>query len=101
VIPAQPAADGKARKEHLQILQEMKLICGRERITIGGFATDGDSGCDPLHETQNRWNVDCFEKDPMEMPHKQHYHPISDILHILKRVQHRMLKQPPMVVGLR
>jgi hypothetical protein len=51
-----------------------------------GFATDGDLGYDPLHETQNHWNAECFEKDPMEMPHKQHYHAISDILHILKRV---------------
>jgi hypothetical protein len=47
VIFAQLAADGKARKEQMQILHELKLICGRERITIGGFATDGDSGYDP------------------------------------------------------
>jgi hypothetical protein len=36
----------------------------------------------------------------MEIPHKQQYHLISDILHILKRMQYRMLKQPPMVFGL-
>jgi hypothetical protein len=101
VICVEPAVSGKARKEHMQILQELKLICGLERITIGGFATNGDSGYDPLYEAQDHWNVDCFEKDSMEMPHKQHYHAILDILHILKRVRYRMLKQPPMVVGLR
>jgi hypothetical protein len=37
----------------------------------------------------------------MEMAHKQHYHAISGILHILKCVRYRMLKQPPIVVGLR
>jgi hypothetical protein len=37
----------------------------------------------------------------MEMHPKPPYHVISDILHILKRVRYQMLKQPPMVVGLR
>jgi hypothetical protein len=82
-------------------LQELKLICGREWITIGDFATDGGSGYDPLHETQTRWYVDYFEKDPMEMHHRQYYHAISDILHILKRARYRMLKQLPMVGDLR
>jgi hypothetical protein len=42
VILPQPAADRKAKKEHMHLLQELKLICGREHITIGGFATDGE-----------------------------------------------------------
>jgi hypothetical protein len=67
-------------------LQELKLSGERERITTGGFTTDGDSGYNPLHEAQNRWNIECSEKHPMEIPHKQYYHAISDILHILKYV---------------
>jgi hypothetical protein len=51
---AQPAADGKAREQHAQLLQDLKVICGRKRITIDAFATDGDPGYNPVHETQAR-----------------------------------------------
>jgi hypothetical protein len=51
LVFAQPGPDGKAREQHARLLQELKKICGRERITIGGFATDGDSGYDQWHET--------------------------------------------------
>jgi hypothetical protein len=46
LVFVQPGADGKAREQYARLLQELKEICGRERITIGGFATDGDSGHD-------------------------------------------------------
>jgi hypothetical protein len=49
---AQPAADGKAKEQHAQLLQDLKVTYGRERITIGAFATDGDSEDNPVHETQ-------------------------------------------------
>jgi hypothetical protein len=100
IVYAQPRVDGKAREDHERLLQDLKLLCGKERITIGAFATDGDSGYDPLHERQHAWNLKQFEKDALLMPDKQHYHPISDILHALKRARYRMLKKPPMVVGL-
>jgi hypothetical protein len=51
-----------------------------------------------LHEAQSKWNVEAFERDPMEVPRKRHFHPISDVVHLLKRVRYRMLKSPPMVV---
>jgi hypothetical protein len=100
LVYAQPAADGKARERHAKLLSDLKVICGRERITIGAFATDGDSGYDPLHETQSKWNIDLFEQNPAETPDKRPYHPISDILHLLKRARYRMLKKLAMVVGL-
>jgi hypothetical protein len=97
---AQPAAVGKAREQHAQLLQDLKIICGRERITIGAFATDPDSGYDPVHETQARWNLELFKKNESEIPSKQHYRAIFGLLHLLKRTRYRALKNPPMVVGL-
>jgi hypothetical protein len=38
-------------EQHAQLLQDLQVICRRERITIGAFATDGDSEYDPVHET--------------------------------------------------
>jgi hypothetical protein len=35
-----------------------KRVCGKERITISGFATDGDSGYGSLHENQLRLSLD-------------------------------------------
>jgi hypothetical protein len=93
-------ADGKASEQHAKLLADLKFICGRERITIGAFATDGDSGYDPLHETQSELNTPLFEQKPAEIPEKRHYHPISDIFHLLKRARYRMLKKLAMVVGL-
>jgi hypothetical protein len=100
LIFSPPAADGKAREQHGQPLQELKVVCGRECITIGAFATDGDSGYDEVHEMQARWNLKLFITNPVEMPSKRHYRELSDLLHILKRIRYRMLKEPPMVVGL-
>jgi hypothetical protein len=100
IVYAHPAADGKAREDHVRLLQDLKVVCGKERITIGAFAPDGDSGYDPLHEDQFALNIKSFENNPTVMPEKQHYHPISDILHALKRARYRMLKNPPMAVGL-
>jgi hypothetical protein len=68
----------------VQLLQDLKVVCGRERITIGTFATDGDSGYDPVHEIQARWNLELFKKNQSEMPSKQHYSAISDLLHLLE-----------------
>jgi hypothetical protein len=41
-----------------------------------------------------------FKKNELEMPSKQHYRAISDLLHLLKRTHCRALKNLPMVVGL-
>jgi hypothetical protein len=82
---AQPAVDGKEREQHAQLFQYLRVICGRELITIGVFATNGDSGYDPVHETQARWNLVLFKKNELEMSSKQRYRVISDLLHFLKR----------------
>jgi hypothetical protein len=44
--------------------------------------------------------MQLFEEKPWEIPSKRHYHPISDILHLLKRARYRMLKKPHMIIGL-
>jgi hypothetical protein len=49
---------------------------------------------------QARWNLELFITNPVEMPSKWHYRALSNLLHILKRARYRMLKEPPMVVGL-
>jgi hypothetical protein len=100
LVFAQPAADGKAREQHSQLLQALKVVCERERITIGALATDGDSGYDEVHEMQARWNLELFITNPVEMLSKWHYRALSDHLHILKRVWYRILKEPSMVAGL-
>jgi hypothetical protein len=95
----QPATDGKARKQHTQLLQDLKVICGRERITIGVFAADGDSGHDQGYEIQDRSNLELLKKNESEMLSMQHYRAISDQLHLLKRGLSGA-EEPPMAVGL-
>jgi hypothetical protein len=68
-------------------------------MTIGAFATDRDSGYDEVHKMQARWSLELFITNPVEVPSKWHNRAISDLLHILKRARYRMLKEPPMVVG--
>jgi hypothetical protein len=84
---AQPATDGKAKEQHAQPLQDLKVVCGRERITIGAFVTDGDSGYAPVHETQARWNLELFKKHGSEMYRKQHNRALSDCCIFLKRAR--------------
>jgi hypothetical protein len=100
LVFTQPATERKAREQHAQPLQELKIVCGRQHITIGLFATDGDSGYDELHEMQARWNLESFITNPAEKPSKRHHRALSDLLHIVKHVQYHMLKKPPIVVGL-
>jgi hypothetical protein len=100
LVFAEPTVDGKARPQQVEVLKSLKTICGKGRMTIGGFAIDGDSGYDHLHEEQLRLNLEIFRKKPWEIPLRQRYHPISDVLHLLKRARYRMLKRPSMVVGL-
>jgi hypothetical protein len=99
VIYAQPARDGKARDAQTEALRQLKELIGRRRITIGGFATDGDPGYNELHKAQSERNMQTFVRFS-DVPRARHYHPISDILHILKRARYRMVKKVPMVVGL-
>jgi hypothetical protein len=100
LVFAQPLKNGKARVEQVEMLHRLKRVCGRERITIGGFATDGDSGYDSLHENQLHLNLVFCVKNPLEMPHKRGRQSISDVLHLLKRAPYRMLKNPPMAIVL-
>jgi hypothetical protein len=100
LVYAQAAADGKAREAHARLLSDLKVVCGKERFAIGAFGADGDSWYDPLAEVQSTYNLRLFEEAPWMMPGKQHYFPIPDILHLLKRARYRMLKKTPMVVGL-
>jgi hypothetical protein len=64
----------------VHLLQDLKVVCGKEGITIGAFATDGDPGYDPLHEEQFGLNIKSFEKDPSVMPEKRHYRVSSNRL---------------------
>jgi hypothetical protein len=57
LVYAEPATDGKARTEQAHLLKEIKEICGKGRITVGGFATDADSGYDAIHEEQERLHL--------------------------------------------
>jgi hypothetical protein len=100
LVFVQPAAHGKAREQRAQLLQELKVVCGRECITIDIFETDDDSGYDEVHEMQACWNLELFITNPVEMASKRHYPVLSDLLHIMKRARYRMLKEQPMVVGL-
>jgi hypothetical protein len=85
----------------VRFLEDLKLVCGRERITIGAFATDGDGGQDPLRDTTlYLLNIKSFEKDPVSVPEKQFFHPNSDILHALKGARYRLRTNQPMVVGI-
>jgi hypothetical protein len=44
-------------------------------------------------------NFEFFRRSRKEIPLKQYYHAISDVLHLLKRVPYRMVKWPMMVIG--
>jgi hypothetical protein len=69
-------------------------------MTIGAFATDGDPGYDKLHEAQSERNMAAFlDYGRWVIPLTQHFRPISDILHLLKRARYRMLKKIWMVLG--
>jgi hypothetical protein len=81
---AQPTVDGKTIEQRAQLSQDLKVICGRERIINGAFTTGCDSGYGPVHETHAQWNLELFEKIESEMPNKQHYRAMSDLLHLLK-----------------
>jgi hypothetical protein len=85
LIFAQPAKDGKARGDQTALITAPKEICGQGRITVGGFATDGDPAYDAFHEEQAARNLAFFRKNPTDIPLKCHYHAFSDILHLLKR----------------
>jgi hypothetical protein len=85
LIFVQPAKDGTARGDQTALLTTLKEICGQGRITVGGFARDGDTAYDAFHEEQTAWNLAFFRKNPTDIPVKRHYRAFSDILHLLKR----------------
>jgi hypothetical protein len=93
------APDGKARARELAMLKQIKEIASRKHVTIGAFATDGDSGYDPKHTKNFEANMDVLKKTH-NLPTTQKFRSLSDILHALKRARYRMLSDPPMVVGL-
>jgi hypothetical protein len=62
VIYAQPAVDGKGRHLQVELLKSVKISFGKQRITIDAFATDGDAGCDVVHNQQSELHVREFEK---------------------------------------
>jgi hypothetical protein len=99
VIYAQPAPDGTSRDAQVSLLKNLEILCGRCRVTIGAFVTDGDSGYDQVHEIQGRQDVEAFERT-RKIPCTQKDRAISDVLHLLKRARYRMLKSPSMVVGI-
>jgi hypothetical protein len=77
--------DGKARAAQTEVLKELKEVDRQERLTIGGFATDGDAGVDALHEEQHHPNMKAFIENASVIPLKQHHDPMSDVPHLLKR----------------
>jgi hypothetical protein len=85
LIFAQLTKDGKARGDQTAMLTTLKEICGQGRITVRGFATDGDRAYDCFHEEQAGRNLAFFRKNPIDIPLKRHYRAFSDILHLLKR----------------
>jgi hypothetical protein len=99
VVYAQPKVDGKARHEQVELLKSLKVLCGQQRITIGAFATDGDARYDVVHNQQSEHNLREFEKT-FDTPCTRKYRAISDVMHMLKRARYRMLKTPPMAIGL-
>jgi hypothetical protein len=70
LIFAPPAKDGKARGDETAFLTTLKEICGQGRITMGGFATDGDPAYDAFHEEQAARNLAFFRKDSTDIPLK-------------------------------
>jgi hypothetical protein len=62
VIYAQAAPDGKAREAQVSLLKNLKILCGRCRLTREAFVTDGDSGDDQVHETQGGQYGEVFER---------------------------------------
>jgi hypothetical protein len=100
VTHAEPALNGKARGVHVKMLQELKGLCGHHRMTIGSFATNGDGGCDHLHEAQSKLNMQMF-MESQDVPSTQYDRPMSDFLYLLKRARYRMVKKIRMVVGLK
>jgi hypothetical protein len=57
LVFAQPATDRKARAEQALLLKRLKEMCRNGGITMGGFATDADSGDDVLHEEYSGLNL--------------------------------------------
>jgi hypothetical protein len=100
ILFASARPDGKARKGELDLLTDLRDICRREHIIVGAFVTDGDSGYDPAHEIQIQENLKRLRYYDLEESLYYRYRACSDVLHLLKRVRYRMLKSPPMVVGL-
>jgi hypothetical protein len=85
LIFAQPAKDGKVRGDQTALLTTLNEICGPRRITVGGFAKDGDPAYGAFHEGQATRNLVLFRKNPIDILLKRHYRAFSDIFHLLKR----------------
>jgi hypothetical protein len=86
LVLAQSEADRRTRELHGRRLQNSNSVCGREHHPIGAFATDGDQGCDHMHQISGSWNLECFERNLFEMSSKQHYRAFSDGRHIVRHL---------------
>jgi hypothetical protein len=53
-------------------------------MTIGAFATDGDSGYDTIHKAESILNMIAFTRN-QGTSMAQHFRGLSDILHLPKR----------------
>jgi hypothetical protein len=61
IVYAEPATDGIAQAREVDLSQSLKLTASRMSMTVGIFATDGDSGCDLIHEKKSEINCRAFE----------------------------------------
>jgi hypothetical protein len=98
VFYAQTSRDGKARQEHIDMIEVLVREGFRRHVTLSIVAADGDNGYNHLHDQQYEWHLrNCpWPFGPVLIRRRRL---MCDPLHLLKRVRYRMLKGTAMVLG--
>lgn len=94
IIHIMPHIHGKASVDQVLNLDYFRDILKRNKITIKGYAFDGDSAYSKLHEKYfYHYAERVFVADnAFSVSPNDHLRIISDPLHIFKRVRYRLLK---------
>ena len=94
VVYIQPTTNGKANKEQIDILMNIREISKNSKIVVKVFSFDGDTGYSELHNFYiNQWIIKCLDSNHIfECANFHSLRICSDLLHILKRMRYRIVK---------
>lgn len=94
VLHIQPATDGKAKEEQINILNSIRIKSLSQHIVIKGYAFDGDSTYRKMHFNYfNLWAQKVIDgSNIFDNSVHDRLRIISDPLHLFKRARYRLLK---------